>query len=592
MLLRCRILEAPESDSGESAARRVDRAVIARLLGGRLLPALLSLAGFEARPESGTGAGDPDEASAPAPGQGLFCGSLTAAGELALELRRADGGQVERRELPELDGAALGAMAGAAMTLLAASGAAEDPRALELAEELCAPFQELSGPQLGDLCRAFEREDEAAVGHSERSDARLIETDSAPPLLAAFLRNQVGDPDAEIPVELAPALLLLGVALGDFNLAERAWVALKREQAGSATLRARAAVLLGAERFGRGHLDGYLKLVAGAVRLQAGDPVVRRHQATVALIEESFADARELWAGLVAEDPEQPVRQVGLGRAEMGLGHSDAAIACWQRALACERGLDPELVLTTLTLLLEVLLATGRGAELLELAAQWPEAFAEDAGLARGAGAAALMLGRPEAARARLTRARELDPDALSTTALLARACLADGDPKAALDRLVPTRELAAGDRLIELTYADALVEAGEDEEAAIIYARLGEHGPIESGTFVALAARSLEQRGDVEEAERRLAEGLEQWPDSHVLRRTQGRLLTDQGRPAEAVAVLAELLDRNPRYEPGLTELQRALTLRLKELSGDASAEAEPLQRLLTRTDEALDAL
>jgi tetratricopeptide (TPR) repeat protein len=264
-------------------------------------------------------------------------------------------------------------------------------------------------------------------------------------------------------------------------------------------------------------------------------------------------EAREAFERLLAIQPESYDGHYGLGRALARLGESDAARASLEKALA----LDPRSAGVYVSLaalersrgnlaaserwlregarlapsrrlyqdLADLLIATGRGAELSAMAREWSGSGAESA---------------RSYARARLLES--------------------EGNPEGALAELERAHTLAPGDDNVEQELANGLSRAGRFDEAMRHYEAILARTPCYLGALTNLGA-AHERRGNVDEGIRHYERAIGCDPGYASAYRNLGAALARKGDLKRALEALRKAMSLSPDDEElraAIAELER----------------------------------
>lgn len=439
--------------------------------------------------------------------------------------------------------------------------------------------------ELRALCRDF-----AAI----EAETELAALPEGP--LDNLARAQGGELAFAIAEEDAAATAFLGLALGDFGLAERAYLVIRDARLLNPRLRARLAVMLGQGRYDRGQLTGYRKLLEQAQGIAPDDIVVRRHLATAALVDGDIPRAIDLWAELVKVDPEQARFRFGLARALMAAERSAEAKEAFTIAASLAQGAgEGALRDAILHAFCEHLITAGQSEELMVLAPRFSRAFAASAELGVSLATAMIIQSRYSMAEAVLQRALERDASQAGAWALLAKARLARGKTRPAVEAARRARALEPEQELWAIGLAEALVEDRQHDEAAALFKELkeaSEEGTVRSAVYMVLVAWSCESK-DPDKAETLFRNACSAFPDAHFARSEYGVCLTGRGRLEEAALLLAPFLDTHPEYRRGLENLQTALLMLMqRHEDGPGDPGIERWKTLLRRVNVELGGL
>jgi hypothetical protein len=149
---------------------------------------------------------------------------------------------------------------------------------------------------------------------------------------------------------------------------------------------------------------------------------------------------------------------------------------------------------------------------------------------------------------------------------------------------------LAPHDADAELLRGGLLLDWGQHDEAAAVFARVAGQHPLHRDRAWTMLARARWQRGRVDDAEAALARVQAPLPgerdDERVLLQAQVHLA--RGRAAEAAAVLQPLADRQqPRAAQALAQHNRAIALLQSGQVAAAQAELDRIGRSRAATEE-----
>jgi arylsulfatase A-like enzyme/Tfp pilus assembly protein PilF len=175
---------------------------------------------------------------------------------------------------------------------------------------------------------------------------------------------------------------------------------------------------------------------------------------------------------------------------------------------------------------------------------------------------------RFDEAREDLRHSLQIDPDSAATYALMARVEMLSGNPLGALEiaRTGSTKR-GAFEQLVALQ-ANALMTMNRTDEAVAVLDERLEHNP-EDPDLLAARAQIHAVRGEVDAAEELLRTAVRVDAMHITSRFALARLLSDQGRMGEAVALLEDMLQIQPGHPAALAMLGNI------QLTDPASAKA-----------------
>jgi tetratricopeptide (TPR) repeat protein len=562
-----------------------DVAALCRVVPAHLIPALYGLAGLSWFDSE-------DEGAAELQGQ---LSSDDQGYELTLTLKT---GEQEQSKSARLKNQTASQLFQVIYQLLSELGLLEKVCAdeQELVEQWSRCFGSMALKELQCICDCFE-DVVAASTASLEGEARVIkqfDQSQESSLRGAFIRIVVGNIPKVRPI-FARSLTLLGIALGNFSLAEQGYVAMKVSGSGaSALLRARVALHLAHARLEREHPEGYQALIKQAVELAPEDPVVNRMQATARMMQKDFEGALELYNTLT-ERQSDPRLLYGKAHALSSLNRLEEALDCYRSVLeALEKDdfLSPEkdLVSGVLGEMTALMVSEGKHDELSQLSSQYAPIFSQRPKLINVLATSLLMSFKYEEAGQLLDQNLKIAPDSALTHTLKARSLLPLDRAEEAIDFVRKAVELEPEQDMWRISLAEVLVEAKQHDEASQLFQELSkkESGLVSSGVYMMLIARKHEDDNDLEKAEEWYQSALGAYGESHLLRSEYGAFLIARDRPSEAIDLLSTLLELAPRFTRGMKNLQTALLLVLQsqEIS---TVDRDRCQALLVRVHEVL---
>ncbi len=263
-----------------------------------------------------------------------------------------------------------------------------------------------------------------------------------------------------------------------------------------------------------------------------------------------YHDLRTLWETTIARSPTTFMAHNNLGALELREGRTDAAVSCFEQALA----LKPDHP-SALANLANARLAHGRPADALALFRRVTELAPADAKAWSDLGQALETTGSPAEAATHYRRALELDPKLAEAHFLLARRLLAEGRPAEAGPHL--ERALTLHADYVEAHYHLGLVRLAEERpvDAAACFERVVALAPAHAFALHNLALLRATS-GRVDEAEPLLRRAVAAAPADASIRHSLARALLALGRVADAEPELREVLRLSPDLAPARIDL------------------------------------
>lgn len=324
---------------------------------------------------------------------------------------------------------------------------------------------------------------------------------------------------------------------------------------------------------GRKDLDEAERELGELTRTAPNHPGTVYLQAQVALARQKPDQARVLAQRLLTMTPANPLALELGGMVELANNAPVQAQALLSKAIA----IKPDMPVA-LRLLVSTHLQLGQPDR--ALAALPPDALRDssDPALLALAGQALMLKGQSAEAQSHFTRAAELDPDNARYRTAVAMSQLAGGASEAALATL---NRLAATDEgtVADMALVSAHLRMGRTADALAAIDRLEKKRPDDPMVWQ-LRGRALSQRRDVDGARAAYEKALALNPGYFAATAALSQLAWSQGQPEQAVQLLRDAVQRDPR------NLQA--TLALAEAMAQTGAPDADVEAVLRQSIEA----